>query len=288
MYVIAGATGHVGSAAAESLLAAGEQVRVLVRDAAKADGWTGRGAQVAVVDLRNRAALADALRGANGFFALLPFDLRAADIEADQREVAEGLAAAVRESGVPHVAMLSSWGADLTDEPVLATWLGDLETRLRGTGATLSAVRSAHFHEKVEDVVGAAIGAGIYPVFSDSADKPVPMVATRDIGQLVAETLRNPPAEHQVVNISGPSYTERQVAEELGNLLGKDLDVVTIPRDGWVGTLVEAGLPEGAATLLADLYDADERGLLKPAGGHVVAGATPLEQTLRGLVSSAA
>ena len=35
-----------------------------------------------------------------------------------------------------------------------------------------------------------AIGAGVYPVFGDSADVPVPMVATRDIGEAVANASR--------------------------------------------------------------------------------------------------
>ena len=51
MFVITGATGHVGSVAAETLLAAGEPVRVLVRDAAKAERLRARGAEVFEGDL---------------------------------------------------------------------------------------------------------------------------------------------------------------------------------------------------------------------------------------------
>lgn len=63
MFVIAGATGQVGSRVAENLLAAGLPVRVLVREAAKGESWRARGAEVAVANLTNAASLAGALRG---------------------------------------------------------------------------------------------------------------------------------------------------------------------------------------------------------------------------------
>ena len=42
MFVIAGVTGHVGSVVAEKLLAKGQKVRVLVRDAGKGAAWSKR------------------------------------------------------------------------------------------------------------------------------------------------------------------------------------------------------------------------------------------------------
>ncbi|WP_347346695.1 NAD-dependent epimerase/dehydratase family protein [Microbacterium sp.] len=45
MYVIAGATGRVGSAAAHTLLTAGAEVRVLVRRPSDAEPWGGAGSR---------------------------------------------------------------------------------------------------------------------------------------------------------------------------------------------------------------------------------------------------
>jgi uncharacterized protein YbjT (DUF2867 family) len=52
-YVVAGATGHVGSVVAQSLLDSGRKVRVIVRDTHKAERWKKRGAHVGQVDLSN-------------------------------------------------------------------------------------------------------------------------------------------------------------------------------------------------------------------------------------------
>jgi len=52
MFIIAGVTGHVGSVVAEKLLAKGQKIRVLVRDAGKAAAWSKKGAEVSVGNSR--------------------------------------------------------------------------------------------------------------------------------------------------------------------------------------------------------------------------------------------
>src|SRR5262245_18831521 len=70
MFVITGATGHTGSAAAKALLEQGKKVRVLARDAKKADSLKARGAEVVSVDLTDQAALGRAVAGAQGVYLI--------------------------------------------------------------------------------------------------------------------------------------------------------------------------------------------------------------------------
>lgn len=126
-----------------------------------------------------------------------------------------------------------------------------------------------------------------YPVFGESADVPTPMIATRDIGTIVADHLRAPRSASEVVDLEGPEYTEREVAELLSAVLGKPLQVVTIPRPGWVDAMVEAGLQTPFAHELAALYDAGERGLLQARGDRQRPCTTPIEETLRQVVATA-
>jgi uncharacterized protein YbjT (DUF2867 family) len=285
MYTITGATGHVGSAAAAELLRRGAPVRTVVRDPARGEAWAARGAEVAVADLGDGAALTAALRGSDGAFVLLPTDETAGD--AGHRALADSIAGAVGASGVGHVVVLSSVGADLVEGTGPIRWLHHLERGLRRTGATLSVVRSAHFQEKVEDALPAATTAGVYPVLDDDPDGPVPMVATRDVGELVALSLLAPPQADEVVDLDGPAYSERQVAELLGAALGRHLEVVVVPRDDRVPTLTASGVPEPFAHELVALADAGAQGLLRPRGDRVHRCTTPLEVTLRHVVAAA-
>ncbi|MFC7404250.1 NmrA family NAD(P)-binding protein [Georgenia alba] len=285
MYTVAGVTGNVGSAVARALLDAGAPTTVLVRDPAAGRSWQERGAEVRVVDLRDRSALAAVLRDSTGFFTLLPFSPAVPDIAGDQAALTTSIAGAVADSGVPHVALLSSLGADLEHPPQVVAWLRDLEQRLGATGTILSAVRCTHFQEKVAETLGPATADGAYPVFASRADVPVPMVAARDVGALVAGILMAPPTRSQVVDVLGPAVTEQEVATALGRALGSTLEVVVVPREAWTATLVSAGLPPRAAELLAELYDAGDRGLLVPAGDRLLEAGTPVAETIDAMLA---
>jgi uncharacterized protein YbjT (DUF2867 family) len=288
MLVIAGATGRVGSAAASALLAAGADTRVLVRDPVRGAGWAARGADVVVADLTDRAALAAALTDADGLFALLPFDLTAPDLDAHARTLTAAVAGAVRDSGLRHVVALSSGGADLPAGTGPIVGLHHLEEALRATAAVVTAVRPGHFQEKVADVVHLARDAGVYPVLAGSADTPHPLVATRDVGAVVARALLDPPGRDQVLDVLGPVATEREVAAVLAAALRRELEVVTVPEPAWADALVDAGLPRHAAEAVAELYRADDRGLLAPRGDRVEHGTTPLADTVARLVGTPA
>lgn len=284
MYVISGATGRVGSAVAEGLLEAGHPVRVIVRRSTAAEDWQARGAQAVVVDLREGAALTAALEGATAFFAMMPFDLAATDLEAYEQEVVQSVATAVQDSGVAHTVMLSSGGADLPSGTGPIAGLHRMEQALRRTGTTLTALRPGHFQEKVGDVLEPARHEGVYPVFSSTADAPVPMNATRDIAAVAVEELLAGPRGTEVVDIVGPSYTEREVAEALGRALGRELQVVTIPEPGWAGAMQDAGFAPNIAESLAELYRADAQGQLGPRGDRSVQVSTELSTTIKGML----
>lgn len=284
MFVIAGVTGHVGSVAAEKLLAEKQKIKVLVRDAAKGATWSQKGAEVAVGSLDDSRFLAGALRGASAFFTLLPPNYQSTDFYASQRRTADSIANAVKESGVPHVVILSSIGADLADGNGPIKGLHYLEGVLRATGTKLSAIRAGSFQENVGLSLAPAKTQGIYPSFMPSADYPVPMIATKDIGTLVAKTLTSPPPKSEVVDLVGPSYSIRQVAEKLGKALGKTLKVVDIPQSGWVAALSQSGIPQSLAEIFAEMYGGFASGAIQPKGDLVVQGHTPIDEVIKSLV----
>lgn len=284
MYTITGVTGHVGPVATKELLSQGWHVRAVVRDPAQSKAWEERGADIAVADFSDRVALSEALRGSDGAFVLLP-SIPTGD-DTDHRRMADSIAGAVGDSGIRHVVMLSSIGADLVDGTGPVRWLHHFEVALRETGVLLSAIRSPHFQEKVEPLVGTAREAGIYPVFGESADVPSPMVATRDIGKAVAETLLLPPSKSEVVDLVGLEYSEREVAQELGTALGRHLQVVTIPRSEWLGAMTDEGLPLSLAQELAALYDAEQKGLFQHRGDRSISCETRIDETFRHLVGA--
>ena len=285
MFVVAGVSGHVGSVVAKQLLTQKQKVKVIVRDAAKGEEWSHAGAEVAVGSLEDVAFLTSALRGAAGFFTLLPMNFQATDVFGSQRKTADAIAAAVKASGVPHVVQLSSIGADLEAGTGPIKGLHYLEEVLRKTGVKLSAIRAGSFQENVENSVAPARQAGIFPNFSASADYPIPMIATRDIGALAAKSLVSPPAKSEIVDLHGPSYSYRQVAEKLGKALGKTVNIVDVPPAGQVDAMVKGGVPKPIALELAEMYAGFSTGKIAPHGDRMAHGSTQIEEVIRAAIA---
>src|SRR5258707_12255687 len=116
MYVITGATGNTGSGAAEKLLASGEKVRVVGRDAKRLERFTQKGAEAFVADVTDAAALEKVFSGAKAVYAMIPPNHSSPDVSAYQERVSDALASAIKKSDVTHVVALSSMGADKSEK----------------------------------------------------------------------------------------------------------------------------------------------------------------------------
>jgi uncharacterized protein YbjT (DUF2867 family) len=286
MFVIAGVTGHVGAVVADELLAKKQQIKVIVRNAAKGAAWSKKGAEVAVGSLDDPAFLAGALRGAAGFFTLLPPpNFQDTDFYGAQRKTADAIAGAVKISGVPYVVLLSSVGADLPTGTGPIRGLHYLENALRTTGVQLTAIRACYFQENLAGSLAPARQQGIFPNFTSSADHPRAMVATRDIGTVAAQALLTKPAKSEVVDLQGPAYSQRQLAEKLGDALGKKLKIVDIPESGWIPAMTQGGMPQHVAEVFAEMYRGFGSGTIKPKGDRMVQGQTQIDAVIKALVA---
>ncbi|MDT5348291.1 MAG: hypothetical protein QOH91_1578, partial [Mycobacterium sp.] len=114
--VVTGASGNVGRRVAERLLAAGHPVRVVARTAEKLRALGARGADVRIGPFGDPIFLKEVFRGSKGAFLLTPADVSAPDVNAEQKRNVESLMAAIRAADVPNVVLLSSWGAELSEE----------------------------------------------------------------------------------------------------------------------------------------------------------------------------
>jgi len=118
MFVVLGASGNTGKVVAETLLGQKKKVRVVLHDAAKGKAWGEAGADVAIADVDEGAALERAFSGAEGVYVLLPPNFSSSHVRVDNNRRTNTIAAAVEAAGVPHVVLLSSVGARISAEPV--------------------------------------------------------------------------------------------------------------------------------------------------------------------------
>lgn len=285
MFVVAGASGNTGKIVAKRLLAAGKKVRAIVRHPDKAKDLADQGAELVSADLSDRAAFEKALVGASGLYLLSPPDMGAQDFLKERTALLGSVASAVKAAGVPHTVFLSSVGAHRTSGTgiILTTHAG--EKALREAGVNFTALRAGYFVENWGSVIPVAKQDGVLPSFLPG-NKAAPMVCTVDIGTAAADLLLEGANAPRVVELSGPrDVTPAEVAQALGKILGKPVNLVEPPLDAVVPTFTSFGISANVAGLFRDMYAGFANGTVAWESGSAVArrGKTSLEDTLRAL-----
>jgi uncharacterized protein YbjT (DUF2867 family) len=287
MYVVTGASGHTGAVVARTLLEKGARVRVILRDEAKAGPWRQWGAEVVLADLRDVAALSLAMVGAQGAYLMLPPPVPSSTgvMEACWT-VVDAMRRAVDESGLPHFVLLSSVGAQHPGGTGLVKTLNLAERELASVGTPMTLLRSAYFMENWGAGLPAVVASGVMPSFIGPSDRPLHMVATRDVGELAAQLLCEPALSRRVVELTGPvDYSPDEVADTLARLLGRPVRVEEHLPAALVPMLMGQGFSEEVANLLSELDEALNRGQLTfEHPERVVRGRTTLDEVLGGML----
>jgi uncharacterized protein YbjT (DUF2867 family) len=278
MYVVTGATGNTGSVVAEKLLAKGEKVRVIGRDAKRLERFAKKGAEPFVADATSADALTKAFSGAKAVYAIIPPNTSATDVRAYQEQVIADLAAAITKSGVKHAVVLSSFGADKPDKtgPVLA--LNHLEKKLDAiAGLDALYLRAGYFMENLLPQVGVIQSFGIMagPVRPDVA---LPMIATRDVGAVAADALLKLDFNgKQRRELQGPrDVTYDQAAKIVGAAIGKpDLKYQQMPAAQLKPALTQMGMSPNMVDLLFEMTASLDAGYMKMLEPRSAANSTP-------------
>lgn len=287
MYVIAGVSGNTGSVAANTLLAAKQPVRVIVRDAAKGEPWKAKGAEVAIASLDDRAALARALAGAKGAYLLLPpSSWVETDIPADRARLTAAIVGAVNDARPDHVVLLSSIGANHATGTGPIQYIHPVEAGLRASGVPSTFLRAGFFMENWVASAQGAIAAGTL-YYGMRSDQPLPQVATPDIGRTAARLLaEGAPSGTRIVELAGPAdLTLQDVADVLGKIAGKPIAAVTVPPQASIEALRGMGASAEIATMYSEISVAFNDGRLVWEGKDLVRGTVTLEQRLRELLA---
>ena len=259
MYVITGATGNIGSQAADILLAKGEKVRVIGRSAAKLQGFVDKGAEAAVGDLKESAFVTRAFSDATAVFAMIPPDYASSDFRAYQNEIGENIAAGIKKSGVRYLVSLSSQGAELSagTGPILG--LHDQEERLnRLEGVNVLHLRPTYFMENLLMNIPLINHAG----FAGSAVRGnlhFAMIATRDIAAHVAERLVKRDFEGKEVQdlLGQRDLSLNEATAVIGRKIGiPDLKYVQFSYEAAAKGLREMGISANVTELFIEMSKA--------------------------------
>jgi uncharacterized protein YbjT (DUF2867 family) len=263
MYVILGASGNTGSIIANSLLSAGKKVRVVGRDLGRLQRFVDKGAEAFTADLSDAATLTKAFTGARAAYLMLP----PAKSREEQERDSDGIAKAVKESGLRYAVHLSSYGAQVAKGAGPVSGLHSSEQKLNTIdGLNVLHLRAAYFMENNLAAIGMIHGMGI---FGNALlpDLKIPMAATRDVGDYAAQRLLH-------LDFSGKQTREllgerdlsmmeatAVIARGIGN---PNLRYEQFAYDQVQQALTQLGVPPKGAAMYIEMYKAINAGVLVP------------------------
>ena len=274
---VTGATGHVGGGLARGLRERGVNVRAVGRHADRLMA-VAPGVDVRVAALDDVGALTKAFEGADAAFVLIPPSYGEKDFRGYQRRMGDSIVRAVEAARVPRVVTLSSIGADVESGNGPIAGLHELEKRLEAiAGLHVLHLRPTYFMENELNSIGLIKSAGIGGS-ALKADKPIPLVATRDIAAAAVPILADPTfTGHSFRELLGPrDYTPRELTRILGEAVGRpELPHVEFPYDDTRKGLEKAGISPDLARLFVEMYEAFNEGRVRPIQGRGPQTTTP-------------
>jgi NAD(P)H dehydrogenase (quinone) len=233
MHAITGITGNVGGEVARALLNAGHAVRAVIRDPRKGAVWEALGCDVSLADMNDAAALAAAFKAASDVFVLLPPNFDPSPDFPETRAIVAALRRALATARPGKVVCISTIGAQAKRENLL-TQLTIMEESLGDLPMPITFLRPAWFMENCSWDVAPARDTRVISSFLQPLEKPVPMVATADVGRVAAELLQETWTGRRIIELEGPTrVTPNQIAATFAEIFSHPVQAEAVPRQTW-------------------------------------------------------
>jgi NADH dehydrogenase len=236
MILVVGATGLLGRAICRRLAAAGKPVRALVRstaDPAKTAELEGYGARLVQGDLKDRASLDAACRGAvaaittaSTTLSRQPGDsLQSVDLEGQVRLIDAAQAAGV--SRFIYVSFSHNIDVDCPLKSAKRT----VEEHLRGSGLSYTILAPTFFMELwLGPALGFDIASAKAQVFGAGMN-PISWISLEDVAKFAVLCLDHPAARNATLELGGPeALAPLDVVHAVEGLSGRAFEVQRVPE----------------------------------------------------------
>jgi len=282
---VTGATGHLGRLVIESLLNRGvapPQIIAAVRNPEKAADLAARGIQVRKADYDQPDTLGPALEGVDRLLLISSSEVGRRIPQ--HRNVVE---AAVK-AGVGYIAYTSAPKADTT-RMQLASEHRATEEIIRASGLPFTFLRNGWYLEVYTGQIPQYLEHGA--IFGSADEGRISAAARADFAEAAAAVLTGEGHEGAVYELGGDTaFTMAELAAEVTKQSGTTVVYRDMPVEAYTKVLIQAGVPEPAAAVYADVDVAIARGDLFIDSGdlHRLIGrpTTPLSDAIAAALTS--
>jgi len=251
--LITGATGKVSSSLLGHLDTAGVEVRAFVHDESKAQSLRDQGVETIVGDFLRPETLGPALEDVSMVFLLTPIHPRQVAQASHVIEAAKGSGRDLR------IVRLSVHQASHEAPTRISRQHAEIEKELMASELPYTLLRPQSFMQNT--LMSAPTVAHQGKIFQPMKGGRLGMIDARDVGEVAAKVLTEEGHEGKTYTLTGPAAISfHDVAEALGEVLGKEVTYVPIPQEKAKEAMLGRGIPEWVADALNEYAKAHSEG----------------------------
>jgi uncharacterized protein YbjT (DUF2867 family) len=247
--LVTGATGNTGPGLVSALCAAGADVRVLVRDEAKARPLQAMGAEVVVGDLDRPETLGPAIAGVAKVY-LLTWN------GPTQAQQVHDFIHAAKRVGAPHIVRHSMWGSPRSR---IIQQGEQAEAEIVSSGLPWTLLKPTFFMQNTMMAAPTIANDGV--IYWDLKDGRLGMIDVRDIIDVAVAVLTGDGHEGQGYVLTGPAAISfHDVAATFSAVLGRKITYVPVPGEAALQSMIGMGFPEWVSRGFVELSEGFSEG----------------------------
>ncbi|MCW9095773.1 MAG: SDR family oxidoreductase [Ignavibacteriaceae bacterium] len=242
--LVTGATGNTGSLLVPALLSAGVDVRILVRNEAKAKPLKDLGAEVVLGDLDQPETILSAVKNVDKIY-LLTWNGET------QLQQAKNVIDAAKKSGNPHIIRHSMWGPE--NSRIIKQGY-KIEEMLKASGLPWTILKPTFYMQNTMMAAQTISSDGV--IYWDMKDGKLGMIDVRDIADTALEVITGEGHENKSYTLTGPeAISFNDVAKTFSGVLDNDVKYINVPGEASLQVMVGMGVPEWIAKGYVELSE---------------------------------
>ncbi|RLB63689.1 MAG: NAD(P)-dependent oxidoreductase [Deltaproteobacteria bacterium] len=263
-FLVTGASGQLGRLVLDQLLEAGAApVIATTRTPDKLSDYAGRGVDVRKADFNDPSTLPTAFAGAKRVLIISTDDFA----PGKRLETHQAAISAAVKAGVEHIVYTSLTNPSPESPISFAGDHRDTEAELAKCGIQHSILRNNLYADNLLMAGPQAVSMG--KLFAAAADGTAGYVTRQDCARAASAALLEA-KETATFDITGPELVgQAEIARLLSSVTGKEVGYIPISTKDLAAAMVQNGLPEPIATVLATIDEAIAAGTLSVVSSAV-------------------
>ncbi|AHZ85389.1 SDR family oxidoreductase [Bdellovibrio bacteriovorus] len=254
MILVTGATGQLGQLVIQSLLkkVPASEIAAAVRNVQKAQNLKDLGIQVREADYNNPEAWTAALKGIQKVLLISGSEV------GSRIQQHKAVIDAAKKAGTVELLVYTSLLRADTSPLVLGQEHKETEKMIQASGLRYSLLRNGWYTENYVGSAKSAVEHGA--VLGAAQDGRIASASREDYAEAAAQvlTLQNPKAVYELAGDT--SYSLKELAAEISKQSGKEVKYNNLSEADYKAFLIQVGLPEGFAGILAQSDSAAAQG----------------------------